>query len=76
VTDDGAGTPKCRLNSRAGPNPDSVSSWISYDSPERFVVPPRTERKLNVIVSAPADAVPGGHYGAVFFNNPDSGTSG
>ncbi|GAB0174775.1 MAG: hypothetical protein HHAS10_06540 [Candidatus Altimarinota bacterium] len=77
VTDDGAGTPKCRENQKSGPDPDSVSSWISYDSPESFVVPPHSEKKIQVIVKAPNDALPGGHYGAIFFNNPEgSDTSG
>lgn len=70
VTDDGAGTPKCRQNPKSWPDSESISSWMSYDSPESFIVPPHTEKKLNVIVSAPSDALPGGHYGAVFFNNP------
>lgn len=71
VTDDGAGTPKCRENQKTWPDPESISSWVSYDSPESFVVPPHTEKKLNVILRAPSDALPGGHYGAIFFNNPD-----
>jgi hypothetical protein len=29
---------------------------------------------MNLIITAPADAIPGGHYGAIFFNNPDTGT--
>lgn len=72
VTDDGAGTPKCRENQKSWPDPESVSSWITYDTPESFVVPPHTEKKIQVIVKAPADALPGGHYGAIFFNNPES----
>jgi hypothetical protein len=54
-------------------NPESISSWISYDTADRFIVPPKSEKKLNLIITAPSDAIPGGHYGAIFFNNPDTG---
>lgn len=77
ITDDGEGTPKCRENKKSGPDPESIASWITFDSSESFVVPPRSEKKMNVIVTAPKNALPWGHYGAIFFNNPESGgTSG
>ena len=38
----------------------------------RFSVPARGERKINFSVNPPSDALPGGHYGAIFLNNPES----
>lgn len=31
---------------------------------------------MNYIINTPANAVPGGHYGAVFFNSPDNSDGG
>ena len=30
---------------------------------------------MNYSIHTPVNAIPGGHYGAVFFNNPDSSSS-
>lgn len=72
VTDDGAGTPKCRQSQKTSPDPESISTWVSFDSPESFIVPPKSEKKMNVILRAPENALPGWHYGAIFFNNPET----
>ena len=71
VADDKVGTPKCRAITSTGVDPASLATWIKFEGSSRFSVPPKSERKINFSVNPPKDALPGGHYGAIFFNNPE-----
>jgi hypothetical protein len=69
------GTPQCRPYTGTGTDIEKASTWITPSITGNFTVPARTSRNISYTVTAPANATPGGHYGAIFFNNPDS-TSG
>ena len=71
VADDKVGTPKCRAITSTGSDPVSVASWVKFEGATRFSVPAKSERKINFSVTPPKDALPGGHYGAIFLNNPE-----
>lgn len=69
--------PKCR--SFAGTwwlDPDNASTWIKIDGADRFTVPAKSEKIVKYTVSPPKWATPGGHYGAIFFNNPGQSSAG
>lgn len=51
-----------------------LSSWISISSGS-FIIGPNEEKEISFTINVPNDATPGGHYGAVFFKNNQSGTS-
>lgn len=54
-------TPKDRTSSYA------LSSWVTFSKP--FIrVAPNEEEKFDVTVTAPENAEPGGHYGAILFS--------
>ncbi|PIE85548.1 hypothetical protein CSA08_01445 [Candidatus Gracilibacteria bacterium] len=56
-------------------HPDQqISTWITIDTPQ-FIINPGEEKTINFQIDVPEDATPGGHYGAVFFKNPNSETS-
>jgi hypothetical protein len=65
------GTPICKLATGSGVNPEFSSTWINV-SERNFTVPPHTTKMITYSVNAPTGAAPGGHYGAIFFNNPDT----
>lgn len=65
------GTPICRLATGSGVQSEFSSTWITV-SESNFIVPPRTTKTITYTVEAPANSAPGGHYGAIFFNNPDA----
>jgi len=67
------GTPICRKASGSGINSELSSTWITFDDTD-FVVPPRTSKIITYTITPPMNAAPGGHYGAIFFNNPESTT--
>ena len=67
------GTPKCRTGSSAIGDPLYFSSWVSFVWPINLVVPPKSEIQVTVNINPPLNAVPGGRYGAVFFNRPTGG---
>lgn len=70
--DDKAGTPKCRAATIwSGSDSTSLATWVHFEWATRFTVPARWEKKINFSVTPPADAIPGGHYGAIFLNNPE-----
>lgn len=71
VSDDKVGTPKCRPIIWSGTDSASLASWIKFEWASRFTVPAKSERKINFSVTPPKDALPGGHYGAIFLNNPE-----
>ncbi len=51
-----------------------ISSWITLSSPG-FTIGWNTSHTINFTIDIPANATPGGHYGAVFFKNNNSETS-
>ena len=71
------GTPRCTPYSASGVDIEKASTWIIPSVTGNFTVPARGSRTIPYTVTAPSGAVPGGHYGAIFFNNPDqSGANG
>lgn len=52
-----------------------LSTWITL-SQSSVTVDPGEEETINFTINVPNDATPGGKYGAVFFKNPWSETSG
>lgn len=51
-----------------------LSTWISL-SANSVTLAPGEEGTINFTISAPTSATPGGHYGAVIFNNPGTEVS-
>lgn len=51
-----------------------LSSWITLDT-SQFSLAAGEEKVINFTINVPANATPGGHYGAVFFKRPGSETS-
>ena len=51
-----------------------LSTWITIDTPS-FTIAPWESKTINFTIDVPADATPGGHYGAVFFKNQNSENS-
>lgn len=66
------GTPKC-TPSASTLDPIHASGWITFDGPTTITVPPNSDKTVRFTIHAPSNAVPGGHYGAIFFNNPLGG---
>jgi hypothetical protein len=54
----------------------SLASWITFDDTTLFTIAPKSKRTIGYIIHTPISAVPGGHYGAVFFNSPDGSHGG
>lgn len=63
VTDD-KGTP-IKVTSEASGR-FLASPWFTLETSE-LVVPPKDTAQLTVIITAPQDALPGGHYAGIFF---------
>jgi hypothetical protein len=62
---------KGKLETEQTPGPSKqglydISSWLSVD-PTAFLLPAQDHKVVNVTVSVPANAEPGGHYATVFF---------
>jgi hypothetical protein len=71
------GTPLCTPYTGTGVDIERASSWIrNFSETGNFVVPPKSDKTITYTISAPPGATPGGHYGGIFFNNPDNGVSG
>ena len=49
----------------------SASKWFSVDSAD-FELAPGERQEVEVVIAAPADVEPGGHYGALFFETVPS----
>ncbi len=64
------GTPKCRKAPNVTGDPLYFSTWVSFVWPSNLVVPPKSEIQVTVNITPPTNAVPGGRYGAIFFNRP------
>lgn len=71
VADSKDGTPICHNYAGSGADPKSLSSWIKFDSP-RFSIGPKKDKVIKITFNAPANALPGGHYGIVYLT-PDAG---
>jgi len=52
-----------------------ASTWITPWISGNFTIPAKGEKTVSYTISAPTNASPGGHYGAVFFNSPAGDTS-
>lgn len=68
------GAPVCKPTPSSSVTANSLASWISFATSGTFTIAPRSNRTITYTIRPPANAIPGGHYGAVFFNDP--GTSG
>jgi hypothetical protein len=69
-------TPLCQATGSSWLDILKSSTWITTDESGMFTVAPHSNRVINYTVNVPPNAVPGGHYGAIFFNNPDMAVSG
>jgi hypothetical protein len=59
------GTPKIIMDSSADINPYTLKGWISPIA--SLLMTPRQIKSLSVIITVPANASPGGHYGVIRF---------
>ncbi len=53
----------------------AASSWIQV-SPSKFIIKPGETKQLDLVVVAPDDALPGGHYAVVFYRPSLGGEAG
>jgi hypothetical protein len=44
-----------------------IANWITTDT-NSFTIPSEGSQNVNFTINIPANATPGGHYGAVLFN--------
>jgi len=66
IVQDDLGTPIKVTESASGRY--LASPWFTLDLDE-LVIPPKSTAQLVVLIEVPKDAVPGGHYAGVFFEN-------
>lgn len=59
------GTPKILLDNNPSNDPYSMKDWVSF--PGSLLLVPKEIKKMNVTISVPANASPGGHYGVIRF---------
>lgn len=64
--------PLCNPTSGSGVTVNSLASWISFETNDLFTIAPKWNRKINYTINTPSGAIPGGHYGAIFFNSPEN----
>jgi hypothetical protein len=71
------GAPECTIFSWSTNEKDieKASTWITPWISGNFTIPPKWEKTVSYTISAPINASPGGHYGAIFFNSPSGGWS-
>jgi hypothetical protein len=71
------GAPECTTFSGSTNEKDieKASTWITPWINGNFTIPAKWEKTVSYTISAPINASPGGHYGAVFFNSPSGGWS-
>ncbi len=53
----------------------SLASWISA-SPKKILLPPQQTTAINLIISLPKNALPGGHYAMITYNPSTEGLMG
>jgi hypothetical protein len=70
------GTPICQPAGGSGVDLIHSSTWITTNESGLFTIAPNSNRVITYTVNVPSNAPPGGHYGALFFNNPDMTVSG
>ncbi|MDD3646413.1 MAG: zinc ribbon domain-containing protein [Candidatus Gracilibacteria bacterium] len=69
------GKPKfIRKSELVNPN-QQLAEWININTTDFYIEPGETI-EIEYTITVPSDATPGGHYGAVFFKNNSSETSG
>lgn len=51
-----------------------MSSWITIDTPS-FTIAAKETKEIWFTINVPTTATPGGHYGAIFFENQNSGST-
>lgn len=68
--------PLCSPASTGALSTLSLASWISFDDASLFTIAPKSKRSISYTINTPANATPGGHYGAIFFNSPDHSNGG
>ena len=66
IVQDNLGTPIKVTESASGRY--LASPWFVLDKSE-FVIPPQGQEQVVVLITAPEDALPGGHYAGVFFSS-------
>lgn len=64
IVTDNAGTPIKVTTTASGRF--LASPWFTLETSE-LVVPPKDTAQLTVVITAPQDALPGGHYAGIFF---------
>ncbi|MBX9809764.1 hypothetical protein K2X92_05230 [Candidatus Gracilibacteria bacterium] len=69
------GTPICKPYTYPGINPNSLASWVTFDTSGVFSIAARGKRTITYSIAPPINAIPGGHYGAIFFNNQTTNTN-
>lgn len=67
VAGDDSGTPSFVKPQNQGSDEFSLSSWISVEDKNLTLANGET-REVRFSIKAPANAEPGGHYGAIFFS--------
>lgn len=65
IVNDDAGTPIKVTTEASGRF--LASPWFTLDTSE-LAIPPKETAQLTVIITAPKDALPGGHYAGIFFD--------
>lgn len=68
IVNDDAGTPIKVTTEASGRF--LASPWFTLDFNE-LVIPPKDTAQLTVVITAPKDALPGGHYAGIFFEPKD-----
>lgn len=69
-------TPICKWTPiGSGVNPNSLATWVTFDMTGLFVVGPKWNRIVTYTIHTPINAIPWGHYGAIFFNSPVNGST-
>lgn len=53
VADSQVGTPECRAMTGTGSDPESLATWISFAGSSRFIVPAKSEKKIDFTITPP-----------------------
>ncbi|MDD2693958.1 MAG: hypothetical protein PHY14_03420 [Candidatus Gracilibacteria bacterium] len=76
IADVHQGAPICHTYKGNGMDRKSLSSWMSFGEYQHFTLKPRQQKKIQITFSAPTNALPGGHYGIVYFTPEVPSTNG
>ncbi len=72
TTNTNDGTPLCNPVNSGTVSANSLASWIVFDTTGVFSIAPKSKRIISYTIKTPANAIPWGHYGAIFFNIPNN----